>query len=109
MASKSRGSEKVLEQLFGDASATPQQLASAIERATTAGLKLERWWWKGQPRPDFFKAVTRIQPADFAATLTDLLKIHNGVNQISLELFPKGVPRLEAIDVHITVERNIGG
>jgi hypothetical protein len=104
-----RGSDKVLEQLFGDTKVSAQQLAGAVEQARQAGFRFERWWWKGQPRPDFIHGVASIDPAQFAATVTDLIKLHNSANQVSFEAFPKGVPQIEAIDLHITVNRNIAG
>lgn len=108
-APESRGSNKVLEQLFGNASMSREQLASVLEQAAGTNLKLERWWWKGQPAPDWFKAVARVRPDDIAATLTQLINSHSDVNQLSLEVFPKGTPKLEAVDVHITIDRNLRG
>jgi uncharacterized membrane-anchored protein len=106
---ETRGSEKVLEQLFGEKAVTTQQLAAAVEHVTAAGLKLERWWWKGQPHPDWFRAVVRVRPNDLTTAVTQLINFHSETNQLSLELFPKGVPKLEAVDMHITVDRNIRG
>ena len=104
-----RGSDKVLEQLFGQGTVSPQQLAAAVEQARQAGLRFDRWWWKGQPRPDLIKAVTSIKVAEFATTVSDLIKLHTNANQISFEAFPKGLPQIEAIDLHITVNRNLEG
>ena len=104
-----RGSDKVLEQLFGDTKVSGQQLTAAVEQARQAGFRFERLWWKGQPHPDLIFGVTSVTPDRFAATLADLIRLHNNANQVSLEAFPKGVPQIEAIDLHITVNRNIGG
>jgi hypothetical protein len=84
-----RGSGKVLGQIFGEATVSRQQLAEAIEQASASGLRLERWWWKGQPHPDWFKAVVRVGPEEISNTLSQLISIHSDVNQLSLEVFPK--------------------
>lgn len=104
-----RGSEKVLEQLFGDPKVSAKQLASAVEQARQAGLRFDRLWWKGQPHPDLIRATTRVLPDQFASTVAELIRLHNNANQVSFEAFPKGVPQLEAIDLDITVNRNIAG
>jgi len=105
----SRGSDKILEQLFGDKTITKEQLASAVEQATASGLKIERWWWKGQPQPDWFRAVATVKPENAGTTLTQLVNMHNELNQLSFEVFPKGIPKLDALDVRITVHRNVRG
>jgi hypothetical protein len=104
-----RGSDKVLEQIFGGTTITPEQLSSAVQQATSSGLKIERWWWKGQPHPDWFQAHGTLRPDQAATTLTQLIGFHNDVNQVSFEVFPKGTPRVDAIDINITVNRNLGG
>ena len=109
MAEESRGSDKVLQQLFGEKTVTHQQLATAVEQARAGGYTVERWWWKGQPVVDWFKGVVRVRPEQFATTIGQLVGLHSNINQLSLEVFPKGVPKLEAIDVHITIDRNIQG
>jgi hypothetical protein len=104
-----RGSEKVLEQLFGDPKIDSKQLASAVEQAQQVGLRFDRLWWKGQPHPDLIRATTRLGLDQFASTIGELIKLHNSTNQLSFEVFPKGVVQIDAIDVDITVNRNIGG
>ena len=104
-----RGSEKVLEQLFGDVKVSTQQLASAVEQARQSGLRFDRLWWKGQPHPDLIRATTQLNPEQFASTISELIKLHNSVNQLSFKAFPKGVIQIDAVDLDITVNRNIAG
>jgi hypothetical protein len=102
-----RGSEKVLEQLFGDPNVDAKQLAGAVEQARQVGLRFDRLWWKGQPHPDLIRATTRLTIDQFASTIGEMIKLHNSTNQLSFEVFPKGVVQIDAIDVDITVNRNI--
>jgi hypothetical protein len=106
MASAERGSEKVLQQLFGGTAVDGKQLASAVAQASSSGLKLERWWWKGQPHPDLIRAVVTIPPAEVGPVIAQLVSFHSELNQVSLEAFPRGLPRVDAVGLNITINRN---
>lgn len=109
MAMPSRGSDKVLEQLFGAASVSSEQLATALAQARQAGLRFDRLWWKGQPRLDLIKGVATIKMDQLATAVTDLVRLHTDDNQVSFEAFPKGTPQIDAVDLHVTVNRNFRG
>ena len=84
-----RGSEKVLEEIFASTNLSPQQLATAVQQASASGLKIERWWWKGQPQPDWFRAVGTVKPDQAVNTIAQLIGLHNDANQRSCHDVPE--------------------
>ena len=103
------GSDDVLAKLFGDTAVSSEQLSAAVEQAQVGSLRFWRLWWKGQPHLELIRGGLTVQPAELTNTVSELLRLHNSLNQISFEVFPKGVVQLDAVDVHVEVNRNIRG
>jgi hypothetical protein len=95
----------MLEQLFGG---RPPETHADVAKAlgiTASNIKLERWWWKGQPAPDVFFASVRVSPEAVGELAGRLIKAG-----LVIDGFPIGKPAFDAAILNITnVPREIAG
>ena len=100
-----RGSTKMLEQLFGG---KPPETHADVSKAlglTTSNIKLERWWWKGQPAFDEFFVSVRVSPDAVGELATRLIK-----GGLVIDGFPIGKPAIDAAILNISnVPREMRG
>jgi hypothetical protein len=95
-----RGSTKL-----GDMS--PETLHLAIGAARPS-YKLERWWKYGQPAIDRIAAVVNItDPQAAGSIIGGLANLHGNERQITLDVFPYGLPALDGVRVHVNVEEAV--
>lgn len=86
--SEERGSEKLLQELFGGAAP-----ASEAEVARAFGIQVERakilgWWIRGQPKPDWFHGKFQVTIDDVGPAIASIVK-----QGFIVEGFPLGKPR----------------
>lgn len=82
-----RGSAKLMDMLAGEKGGiSPATMAKAFGVSGNDFL-IERWWVKGQPRPDVFWAQLRVKPELVGNLAAQLIK-----NGLVIEGFPLGKP-----------------
>ena len=104
-----RGSEKVLHHLFGaDGKPSPEQLAKAIATAQeTAGFKIVRWWWFGQPAIDRFIGEFHVEATQVGGFVQNLVGRNNEKLAIGVEVFPLGIPVPDLFRVNATIDQHV--
>src|ERR1051325_2824132 len=102
-----RGSEKLLARLCGaEGTVTDEALGKAVNEAQQAGIKIVRWWWKGQPAIDHITQVLELSPGSVGSTIENLIRLGGNQRAINLEVFPWGVPAIDRVHVTINTEIN---
>jgi hypothetical protein len=104
---KERGSERLLAQLFAGRRPSPEALGRAVTEAKAAGFTIVRWWELGQPGPDWIKATLRVDRESLGATVEGLAALHSAEQQVSLEVFPYGLPAPDVFHVGVEINRNL--
>jgi hypothetical protein len=104
---EARGSTKVLSRLF-DSDPSDRELQEAL-RVAREEYRVLRWWKYGQPAPDVIKAKLDVPPDRVGEVLTDLVQQQGNGLQVTLDVFPYGVPAFEGLVVDVTMERAVGG
>jgi hypothetical protein len=95
-----RGSSKL-------AAMSHEDLAQSIKLAR-ASYKIERWWKYGQPAIDRIQATLNISKVEEAATvISDLIRRHGSEVQVTLEVFPYGVPVFDGVNIHVNLEQQV--
>lgn len=84
---EARGSAKLMEMLAGEKAQLSESAMAEAFGLSADEFVIDRWWIKGQPRPDIFWANLRVKP-EFVGALAGRL-ILNGV---VVEGFPLGKP-----------------
>ncbi len=82
-----RGSAKLMTMLAGDKAQFNEAAMASAFGVKADQFIIDRWWLKGQPRPDIFWATLRVRP-EFAGSLAGEF-IKNG---LVVEGFPLGKP-----------------
>lgn len=103
---EARGSTKVLSRLF-DSDPSDDQLREALQVAREE-YRVLRWWKYGQPAVDVVKAKLDVQPDRVGEVLADLVQQQGGGLQVTLDVFPYGLPALDGLVVDVTMERALG-
>jgi hypothetical protein len=107
-ATKTRGSERILEHLFGAGSPVSRdELAKAVAAAQDQGFKIVRWWWKGQPAIDQIKAVLQLTREQLGSAVQQILDSQTAETQVGVEVFPLGIPKPEIMQLDLTINRNV--
>ena len=57
-----RGSAKLMEMLAGDKAQLSESAMAKAFGISADQFIIDRWWIKGQPRPDIFWATLRVKP-----------------------------------------------
>jgi hypothetical protein len=103
-----RGSDKILGQLFGDAAPTDRDgLARAVAAAREGGLRVVRWWWKGQPAIDSIRAQLDVGPEEAGGVAQALVGLHAPGAGLAVEVFPYGIPKLDGVRFDVTLNRTV--
>jgi hypothetical protein len=100
-----RGSTHLLARLF-DGEPTDEQLGAALASARDE-YRVLRWWKYGQPAVDAVRARLDVSALQLGGVLNDILKLHNELMQITVEVFPYGIPSLDGAQVNLLIERQI--
>lgn len=82
-----RGSAKLMEMLTGDKAELNEAAMSKAFGVSAEQFIIDRWWLKGQPRPDVFWATLRVKPEFVGGLAGKLIK-----NGLVVEGFPLGKP-----------------
>ena len=92
-----RGSTKMLQELFHGAA--PETHADAVKAlgVTAESVKLIRWWWKGQPRPDWFFASLQVRTEAVGDVASRLIKAG-----FVIDGFPIGKPAVDAAILNVS-------
>ena len=92
-----RGSAKLLQELFGGK--PPETHAEAIKALgiSANNVKLIRWWWKGQPVPDWFFASVHVQPEAVGDIASRLIRAGFVVDG-----FPLGTPVVDGAILNVS-------
>ena len=100
-----RGSAKLWDRVFDAEPPTQEELSKSVAKGRETYV-VKRWWKYGQPQIDRIKATLEVQP-DFAGqVIQDILNVGGGTNVI-LDAFPYGLPKVDAVQVNVTFERDI--
>jgi len=81
-----RGSAKLMAMIGTKGELTEAAMAKALG-VTASQFVIDRWWWKGQPKPDIIWATLRVKP-EFVGNLAGKLILAGLV----VEGFPLGKP-----------------
>jgi hypothetical protein len=94
---ENRGSAKLLQELFGGK--PPQTHAEAMTALGVSqdSVKLIRWWWKGQPVPDWFFASVQVKPDAVGDVASRLIRAGFVVDG-----FPLGMPTIDGAVLNIS-------
>jgi hypothetical protein len=84
---EARGSAKLMEMLGGEKAQLSESAMAKAFGISEDQFTIDRWWIKGQPRPDVFWATLRVKP-EFVGNLAGSL-IKGG---LVVEGFPLGKP-----------------
>jgi hypothetical protein len=92
-----RGSTKMLQELFHGA--VPDTHAEAVKALglSADAVKLIRWWWKGQPRPDWFYASLQVRPEAVGDIASRLIKAG-----FVIDGFPIGKPAVDGAILNVS-------
>ena len=103
-----RGSDKILSQLFGDAAPADREgLARAVTAARESGLRVVRWWWRGQPAIDLIRAQLDVRPEEAGGVAQGLVGLHGPGAGLAVEVFPYGIPKLDGVRFDVTLNRTV--
>ena len=81
-----RGSAKLMALIGSKGELNEAALAKALG-VTASQFIIDRWWWKGQPRPDIFWAALRVKPDQVGSLASQFIK-----EGLVVEGFPLGKP-----------------
>ena len=84
---EARGSAKLMEMLAGDKAQLSESAMAKAFGISADQFIIDRWWIKGQPRPDIFWATLRVKPEFVGGRAGQLIK-----NGLVIEGFPLGKP-----------------
>jgi hypothetical protein len=82
-----RGSAKLMEMLGGEKGQLSEAAMAKAFGVSAEQFTIDRWWIKGQPRPDVFWATLRMKPEFVGGLAGQLIK-----NGLVVEGFPLGKP-----------------
>lgn len=104
-----RGSAKVFDRLFSGGEVSTEELGKAVSAAKAApgSLKIERWWWRGQPAIDQIFATLLVERIDAGRVVEGLLDAHSAKVQVGLEVFPFGIPDPRLVQIQVTLGHNV--
>jgi hypothetical protein len=84
---EARGSAKLMEMLSGDKAMLSESAMAKAFGVSADQFTIDRWWIKGQPRPDVFWATLRMKPEFVGGLAGQLIK-----GGLVVEGFPLGKP-----------------
>jgi len=98
-----RGSEK----LFSFGKGDEAELARALGGAQNDYQV--KWWWKyGQPAIDHIRADLEIPRDKFGAAISRIMEANGEKLQVTAEVFPNGMPRIEGYRVRLDIRQPTG-
>ncbi|MGA9997970.1 MAG: hypothetical protein WBP93_21325 [Pyrinomonadaceae bacterium] len=103
---KDRGSTKLWDRVFESGPPAPEQLSRGISDARV-DYKVLRWWWYGQPAVDLVKVTVDAPIATAGQFFQDILRSHGQEAQVTLDVFPYGIPFPDWVRFNVVFERNI--
>jgi hypothetical protein len=99
-----RGSDK----LFAFGKADVSELAKALGGAR--GDYTVKWWWKyGQPKIDHIRADLEIARDKLGPAISRIMEANGEKLQVTAEIFPNGMPRIDGYRVKLDVRQQPGG
>ena len=102
-----RGSAKLWDKVFDAEPPTQEELSKSVAKGRETYV-IKRWWKYGQPQIDRIKATLEIQPEFAGQVMQDILGAGGGgTANVILEAFPYGLPKVDAVQVNVTFERDI--
>jgi hypothetical protein len=104
---KVRGSDKLWERLADGPAPKAKELASALS-LTGGDYVIRRWWKYGQPAIDRITGVVDVPLEGGLDFLGSILKLHGEKLQVTIEVFPYGIPFPDIWRVNLGLERALG-
>ena len=96
---KTRGSTKLTRKPVLDSNPLPaSEVAEMVKLTKQRGVKLQRWWVKGQPKPDFLAGTIQVKHAAAASVIKKLVDMKE--MRLRLDIFPYGIPRPDVVVIH---------
>lgn len=92
-----RGSVRLLREMFGDRMPESHADVAKAFGVDTSGIKLWRWWWKGQPRPDWFYGTFEVPIDQFGDIASRFVK-----RGIVLDSIGIGVVAIDSVLVNVS-------
>jgi hypothetical protein len=100
MADTTRGSAALFS--FG----APDKAALASALGAAADDYQVKWWWRyGQPAIDRIKADLVIPRENFARAFTAIMEANSRQIQVTAEVFPQGVEKLDGYRVSLEIQQ----
>lgn len=85
-----RGSAKIIRERMGGTGVIGEKDLELIARATKLdNVRLARWWWLGQPAPDFISGALELKRDQLGEVINSLLQTEV---PLVVKVFPKGIP-----------------
>jgi len=98
-AAKTRGSTKLKRGLVMDSNPLPaHSLEELVALTKVRGVKLQRWWIKGQPRPDALAGTVQVKHAQAAGLIEKLIGMED--LRLRLDIFPYGIPNPDVVVIN---------
>jgi hypothetical protein len=104
---QARGSAKLWSRMFDKDAPAHEELAKAIT-GSREGYKVLRWWKYGQPAIDLIKGTIEVAPENAGAVIQNFIGHHGKEVQVTLEVFPYGIPFPDIVRLDVVLERQAG-
>lgn len=102
-----RGSEKLLQQLFGAEGNVSHESLSEALKAAREEFMLRRWIVIGQPAPDQISATIDVEVGRAGTVLQQIINLQNPQLGIKCYVFPMGQPKPDLVQVQVDAQINL--
>jgi hypothetical protein len=102
-----RGSAKLWSRVFDKDAPAQEELVKAIA-GSREGYRVLRWWKYGQPAIDLIKATLDVRPEYAGELIQDIIGSHGKDLQVTLGVFPYGVPVPDGVRLDVVFEQQVG-